>query len=327
MYKLSIDAMSGDLGSSIVVEACEMFMKNHHDVELYVTGKKEELETLIKYENIHIVDARDVVKMDDGIMSVRRKKESSMVKAVMMAREGVVDGVVSCGSTGAFYTSAMLFLKRIEGVEKSCLMVMMTTYNGKGMAMLDVGANAENTAEQLYDFAIMGNIYAKNIRGIQEPKVALLNIGTESKKGDEAHQQAYQLLQASDRLHFVGNVEGRDVLSGDYDVVVTDGFSGNIALKTCEGVASTLMKMIKESMMSSLKGKIGALLAKSSLYSLKEKFDYKSVGGALMMGFEKAVVKAHGASDAKAFCNAMDLAYQMVKMDVVTQMKEGLSQK
>ena len=186
MYKLSIDAMSGDLGSSIVVEACEMFMKNHHDVELYVTGKKEELETLTKYENIHIVDARDVVKMDDGIMSVRRKKESSMVKAVMMAREGVVDGVVSCGSTGAFYTSAMLFLKRIEGVEKSCLMVMMPTYNGKGMAMLDVGANAENTAEQLYDFAIMGNIYAKNIRGIQEPKVALLNIGTESKKGISA---------------------------------------------------------------------------------------------------------------------------------------------
>lgn len=327
MYKLSIDAMSGDLGSSIVVEACQMFMQTHQDVELYVTGKKEELESLSSYENIHIVDARDVVTMDEGIMSVRRKKESSMVKAMMMAREGVVDGVVSCGSTGAFYTSAMLFLKRIQGVEKSCLMVTMPTYNQKGVLMLDVGANAENTPEQLYDFAIMGNIYAKNIRGIDSPRVALLNIGSESKKGDEVHQQTYQLLQQSDRLQFVGNVEGRDILSGDYDVVVTDGFSGNIALKTCEGVASTLMKMIKETMMSSLKGKIGALFAKSSLYSLKEKFDYKSVGGALMMGFEKAVVKAHGASDAKAFCNAMDLAYRMVKMDVVSQMKEGLNQK
>lgn len=327
MYKLSIDAMSGDLGSSIVVEACEKFMQKHQDVELYVTGKKEELENLVKYENVHIVDARDIVKMDDGIMSVRRKKESSMVKAVTMAREGVVDGVVSCGSTGAFYTSAMLFLKRIEGVEKSCLMVIMPTYNGEGMAMLDVGANAENTAEQLYDFAIMGNIYAKNMRGIQNPRVALLNIGTESKKGDEVHQKAYQLLEQSDRLHFVGNVEGRDIISGDYDVVVTDGFSGNIALKISEGVASTLMKMIKESMMSSFKGKLGALLTKSSLYNLKEKFDYKTVGGALMMGFEKAVVKAHGASDAKAFYNAMELAYQMVKMDVVGQMKEGLSQK
>lgn len=327
MYKLSIDAMSGDLGSQIVVEACEMFMKTHQDVELYVTGKQEELTKLEAYDRIHIVDARDVVAMDDGIMSVRRKKESSMVKAVIMAKEGQVDGVVSCGSTGAFYTSAMLFLKRLESVEKSCLMVTLPTYDQKGVIMLDVGANAQNTAEQLHEFAIMGKIYAQNIKGVTSPKIALLNIGSESKKGDEIHQKAYQLLQDDQTLDFVGNIEGRDMLSGACDVIVTDGFSGNIALKTCEGVASTLMKMIKESMMSSLKGKIGALLAKTSLYALKEKFDYKSVGGALMMGFEKAVVKAHGASDAKAFCNAIDLAYQMVKTNVVSQMKEGLNQR
>ena len=300
--------------------------KNKEDL-LYIVGKIEELEALKNYSQVTLIDAREVLEMTENILAIRRKKESSMVKTIMLAKKGEVDAVLSCGNTGAYYASAMLFFKRLEGVEKSCLMATLPTYNDKGVLMLDVGANSENTPEQLKSFAIMGNIYAKNIRGIQEPKVALLNIGTESKKGDEAHQQAYQLLQASDRLHFVGNVEGRDILSGDYDVVVTDGFSGNIALKTCEGVASTLMKMIKESMMSSLKGKIGALLAKSSLYSLKEKFDYKSVGGALMMGFEKAVVKAHGASDAKAFCSAMDLAYQMVKMDVVSQMKEGLSQK
>ena len=327
MYKLSIDAMSGDLGSSIVVEACEKFMQSHQDVELYVTGKAEELEKLQSNERIHIVDARDIVPMDAGIMSVRSKKDSSMVKAVTLANDGIVDGVVSCGSTGAFYTSAMLFLKRIEGVEKSCLMAVLPTYNQKGVALLDVGANAENTPEQLHDFAIMGHIYAKNIRGIASPKVALLNIGTENKKGDEVHQKAYQLLESENKIDFIGNIEGRDILKGDCDVIVTDGFSGNIALKTCEGAASILMKMIKESMMSSLSGKIGALFAKSSLYALKDQFDYKSVGGALMMGFEKAVVKAHGASDAKAFANAMDLAYQMVKLDVVTQMKEGLSEK
>lgn len=225
---------------------------------------------------------------------------------------------------GLFYTSAMLFLKRIEGVEKSCLMAMLPTYNKKGVVLLDVGANAENTAEQLKDFAIMGHVYAKNIRGIQKPKVALLNIGSEAKKGDEVHQQTYQLLEEDKMINFVGNIEGRDILLGEVDVIVTDGFSGNIALKTCEGAASVLMKMVKESMMSSLSGKIGALFAKSSLYSLKDQFDYKSVGGALMVGFEKAVVKAHGASDSKAFYNAMELAYQMVKMDVVTQMKEGL---
>lgn len=324
MYKLSIDAMSGDLGSSIVVEACEAFVQSHPDVELYVTGKQEELSRLEKYDRIHIIDARDVVPMDAGIMSVRRKKDSSMVKAVTMANEGIVDGVVSCGSTGAFYTSAMLFLKRIEGIEKSCLMAILPTYNKKGVAMLDVGANADNTAEQLKEFAIMGHIYAQNIRKIDNPKVALLNIGTESKKGDEVHQNTFQLLKDENKINFVGNIEGRDILLGECDVIVTDGFSGNIALKTCEGAASIIMKMIKESMMSSLKGKIGALFAKSSLYALKDQFDYKSVGGALMMGFEKAVVKAHGASDAKAFENAIDLAYQMVKMDVVTQMKEGL---
>lgn len=324
MYKLAIDAMSGDLGSEIVIKACLSFIQSHLDVELYVTGKKEELKSLENVNNIHIVDAQDIVGMNDGIMSVRRKKESSMVKAVIMANDGQVDGVVSCGSTGAFYTSAMLFLKRIEGVEKSCLMAVLPTYNNKGVCMLDVGANAENTAEQLNDFAIMGNIYAKNIRHVSKPKVALLNIGTEEKKGNEVHQHTYQLLSQNENIHFVGNIEGREILLGDVDVIVTDGFSGNIALKTCEGTASLVMKMIKESMLSSTRGKLGALLAKPSLYSLKDKFDYKSVGGALMMGFTKAVVKAHGASDEIAFENAMDLAYQMVKQDVVSQMKEGL---
>lgn len=324
MKKLAIDAMSGDLGSSIVVDACLNFNKNHKDVELYVTGKKEELTKLENIENIHIIDARDVLAMDEGILAVRRKKESSMVKAVMLAKEDKVDAVVSCGSTGSFYTCAMLFLKRIEGVEKSCLMAMVPTYNNKGVGMLDVGANAENTAQHLNDFAVMGSVYAKEVRGIDNPKVALLNIGTEEKKGNDMHKEAYQLLKANDKINFVGNIEGRDMLMGDVDVVVTDGFSGNIALKTTEGVAGILMNSVKESMMSSLKGKIGALFAMDSLRALKAKFDYKSVGGALMMGFEKAVVKAHGASDDVAFLNAMELALKMVEQDVVNKMKEGL---
>lgn len=324
MKKLAIDAMSGDLGSSIVVDACLNFNKNHKDVELYVTGKKEELTKLENIENIHIIDARDVLAMDEGILAVRRKKESSMVKAVMLAKEDKVDAVVSCGSTGSFYTCAMLFLKRIEGVEKSCLMAMVPTYNNKGVGMLDVGANAENTAQHLNDFAVMGSVYAKEVRGIDNPKVALLNIGTEEKKGNDMHKEAYQLLKTNDKINFVGNIEGRDMLMGDVDVVVTDGFSGNIALKTTEGVAGILMNSVKESMMSSLKGKIGALFAMDSLRALKAKFDYKSVGGALMMGFEKAVVKAHGASDDVAFLNAMELALKMVEQDVVNKMKEGL---
>lgn len=324
MKRLAIDAMSGDLGSSIVVEACLDFIKNHNDVELYVTGKKEELQLLENKDEIHIIDARDVVSMNDGIMSVRRKKESSMVKAVTLAKEDKVDAVVSCGSTGSFYTCAMLFLKRLEGVEKSCLMAMIPTYNNKGVALLDCGANAENTAEHLRDFAIMGSVYAKEVRGIKEPKVALLNIGVEEKKGNEMHQETYQLLKDNQYIHFVGNIEGREMLLGDVDVIVTDGFSGNIALKTIEGVASILMTSLKDAMLSSTKAKMGALLLKEPMRELKSKFDYKSVGGALMMGFEKAVVKAHGASDAIAFKNAMELAYRMIEQDVVLKMKEGL---
>lgn len=325
MIKISVDAMSGDLGSEIVVEAISKFIEKHDDVEIHVVGKKEELQQLENTKNIHIVDARDVIDMEAGIMSVRRKKDSSMVKAVTLANDGITDGVVSCGSTGAFYTSAMLFLKRIDGIEKSCLMAVLPTYNGKGTALLDVGANSDNTASQLRDFAIMGHVYANKIRGIDNPKTTLLNIGAEEKKGDDVHQEAYQLLKSEDMINFVGNVEGRDILLGESDVIVTDGFSGNIALKTVEGTAMLLMKMLKEAMLSSFSGKMGALLSKNSLYSLKDRFDYKSVGGALMMGFEKAVVKAHGASDAQAFESALELAYDMIAQDVVALMKEGLT--
>jgi len=322
--KLAVDAMSGDLGSAPVVEACQMFAEVHPDVELAVTGKKEELEALTAYENISIIDARDVVSMDDSVLGVRRKKESSMVKALMMARNGEADGVISCGSTGAFYTAAMLFVKRIEGVERSCLMAQLPTYNGKGTLLLDVGANANNTSEQLREFAIMGSLYAELVRGIDHPTVYLLNIGTEDHKGDDMHKEAYQLLSVTDSINFKGNIEGRDLLKGDADVIVTDGFSGNIALKSLEGTATLLMKLMKESLMSSLMGKIGALFAKKSLYALKDRFDYKSVGGALMLGFSKAIVKAHGASDATAFFNAMELLHRMVEMKVVDTMKEGL---
>lgn len=322
--KLAVDAMSGDLGSAIVVEACHQFAKNHPEVELYVTGKQEELESLSAYLQVHIIDARDVMTMTESVMAVRRKKESSMVKALMLCKEDQVDGVISCGSTGAYYTGAMLFVKRLEGVEKSCLMAQFPTYTGKPTYILDVGANAVNTASQLRDFGIMGSLYVKYVNGVEDPKVALLNIGTEAHKGNEEHREAYQLLKDS-HLNFVGNVEGRDLLAGEFDVIVTDGFSGNIALKSIEGTASILLKAIKEAMMGSLISKIGALLSKKALYSLKDRFDYKTVGGALMIGFNKAVIKAHGSSDATAFYNAMELARKMVELDVVNKMKEGLA--
>jgi len=324
MIKLAIDAMSGDLGAPIAVEACKEFIKENKDVKLFVTGREEALAELKGIENIEIVPAKDIMGMAEGIMAVRRKKDSSMVKAVILTNDDQADAVVSCGSTGAFYTAAMLFMKRIEGVEKCALLASIPTINGKGVIMLDVGANVENSPEQLTQFAIMGSCYVTSVKNIQYPRVALLNIGTEDKKGDEVHKETYKLLNELEKIQFVGNIEGREILSGEADVIVTDGFSGNIALKTMEGTAKTFMTLLSQSLKGSTSGKIGGLFAKKSLYSMKDKFDYKSVGGAFMAGFEKPVIKAHGASDATAFLNAMKLAKSMVKDKSIEKMKAGL---
>lgn len=322
--KLGIDAMSGDLGSKIVVEACLSFLEKNKTDELYVVGKIEELQALNNHPQVVLIDAREILEMTENILAIRRKKESSMVKTMMLARKNEVDAVLSCGNTGAYYACAMLFLKRIEGIEKSCLMAMLPTYKGDNVAMLDVGANSENTASQLVSFAVMGSVYARNVRKIENPKVALLNIGSEHHKGDEVHQETYKLLENMKEINFVGNIEGKEILDGDVDVIVTDGFTGNVALKTTEGVAKVLVKSLKESLMSSTRTKVGALMAKPGLKQLMKKFDTKAAGGALMMGFEKPVIKAHGSSDAIAFENAINLAFEMVSSNVVEKMKEGL---
>lgn len=322
--KLGIDAMSGDLGSEIVVEACLSFLEKNKTDELYVVGKIEELQALNNHPQVVLIDAREILEMTENILAIRRKKESSMVKTMMLARKNEVDAVLSCGNTGAYYACAMLFLKRIEGIEKSCLMAMLPTYKGDNVAMLDVGANSENTASQLVSFAVMGSVYARNVRKIENPKVALLNIGSEHHKGDEVHQETYKLLENMKEINFVGNIEGKEILDGDVDVIVTDGFTGNVALKTTEGVAKVLVKSLKESLMSSTRTKVGALMAKPGLKQLMKKFDTKAAGGALMMGFEQPVIKAHGSSDAIAFENAINLAFEMVSSNVVEKMKEGL---
>ena len=303
----------------------ETLNKNKTD-ELYVVGKIEELEALKDHPQVTLIDAREIFEMTENILAIRRKKESSLVKAMMLARNNEVDAVLSCGNTGAYYACAMLFLKRIKGIEKSCLMATIPTLNDKGVCMLDVGANAENTVDQLVQFAIMGNVYAKNVRHIQKPKVALLNIGSEEHKGDEIHKETYQSLSTLEQIDFVGNIEGKEILRGDVDVIVTDGFTGNVTLKTIEGVALSMMSALKDGFMASTRNKLGAVISKPVLKGLKTKFDPAGVGGALMMGFVKPVVKAHGASDAKAFESAMNLAFEMVEVNVVEKMKVGLDE-
>ena len=325
MTKLAIDAMSGDLGSSIVVEAIQMFKKEYKDVELTVVGKEEELTAIKDLDHVSIIDARDIVQMTDSVLALRRKKESSLFKAINLIKSNEADGLVSCGNTGAYYALSMLFVKRIEGLEKSCLMANMPTKKGGKVLFLDAGANVENTAEQLVQFAIMGSVYASIIEGKNNPRVGLLNNGTEEKKGTDTRKMAYQLLKQA-HINFIGNVEGKTLLDGDVDVIVTDGFAGNIALKTIEGTANMVMSLMKETLMSSTKGKIGGLLIKNDLRSLKKMVDPNEIGGAMMMGFDHPIIKAHGGSNATAFYNAMILAKNAVEQNVVGKMAEIIAE-
>lgn len=325
MMKIAIDAMSGDFGSSIVVKAVKSFLTQFDDTELYVCGKQEELTELNGLKNVQIIDSRDVISMNDSIMTIRRKREASMYKAVNLCKDNVCEAVVSCGSTGGFYACAMFFLKRIEGVDKCGLLSTIPTKNGKGVCMCDMGANAENTASQLNDFAVMGSCYVEAVKGIKKPKVALLNIGAEEKKGNEMHIEAYQMLKNNPAINFVGNIEGREILEGEVDLIVTDGFSGNIALKTIEGSGKVMMEMLKEVLMSNTRSKIAAVLAKPALRILKNKMDSNQVGGAFLAGFENAIIKAHGSSNEIAFENAMKMARTMVKEQSIQKMKAGLN--
>ncbi len=324
MIKIAVDAMGGDNGSSVVVEAAKKFVNDYKDVYIYLFGNIDEIgASVVNCPNIEIVATTDVMTMEDGVMAVRRKKDSSMVRAVNLVKEGNAQGVVSSGSTGAFLSSAVLLLDKIEGVDRPGLMANFPTYDGKGVEILDVGASNENTPEQLIQFAKMANLYCKAVKGIKEPKVALLNNGAEDKKGDELHKQTNILLRESN-LNFIGNIEGRDILTSEANVIVSDGFSGNIALKTAEGTAKVVSTMFKDAFKASLLSKLGAVLAMKHLNAMKSKFDYKATGGALLIGLTSPVVKAHGSSDAYSFYNALKLMRHMIESDVCGKMKEGI---
>lgn len=323
MIKLAIDAMGSDKGSQIAIQASLSFIRDYN-VELYVYGNEEELKPLEGKERIHIVKTTQVMEMTDGALASRRKKDSSMVRAIEDLKAHKVDGVVSCGSTGALLSSSTLLLGTLEQIERPAIVTVLPTSNKQGVVLLDIGANATNTAAQLEKFAILGKAYAKGVRQIENPRVALLNIGSEAKKGDELRKETYQLLEANSNINFVGNVEGKDVLNSDVDVIVCDGFTGNVMLKTIEGASVFMMKSLKEKMMSTFSSKIGALLSKKSLKVMKMELDPNQYGGALIAGLPGAVVKGHGSSDEVALYHALRQLYLVVDNHVIDKVKEEL---
>ena len=322
MIKIAIDAMGSDLGSPIVVEAVKQFLHDYKDVEFRIVGKQEELSELSSVATI--IDSRDVMGMEDGALEVLRRKTTSMMMAIDLVAKGECQGVVSAGSTGAFLTGATIKLKLIEGVMRAALISPFPTADGKGVVILDIGANNENIPEHLVQFAKMGQVYSRAVMGRKEPRVFLLSNGVEEKKGSPVVKSAHQLIKAEQGINFCGNIEGREVLSGDADVVVCEGYPGNVLLKSVEGVASVMNAKIKGAFKRNLLSKIGYLFAKKGFDEFKETFNHKKYGGAMLLGVNGVVVKGHGSSDAYGFYNAIRVAYEMIKKDVIPSMKEEM---
>ncbi|HEL1062240.1 TPA: phosphate acyltransferase PlsX [Streptococcus equi subsp. zooepidemicus] len=328
MKKIAIDAMGGDHAPKAIVEGVNQAIEAFSDIEIQLYGDQSRIESyLVKSDRVSIVHTDEKINSDDEpAKAIRRKKNASMVLAARAVKDGRADAVLSAGNTGALLAAGLFIIGRIKGVDRPGLLSTLPTVDGSGFDMLDLGANAENTAEHLHQYAILGSFYAKHVRGIAKPRIGLLNNGTEATKGDSLRKEVYKLLASDSSLQFIGNVEARDLMSGVADVVVADGFTGNAVLKSIEGTAMSIMGQLKSAIAAGgVKAKLGALLLKGSLYDLKDTLDYSSAGGAVLFGLKAPLVKSHGSSDAKAIFHTIKQVRTMLETDVVGQLVEEFS--
>jgi phosphate acyltransferase len=316
--KLAIDAMGGDHAPEQIILGVNRALKEMPQLEVMLYGDEEKIRPYLEESSrAQVVHAPDVILgTDEPVRAVRRKKQSSLVLMAEAVAANEAAACVSAGNTGALMAAGLFVVGRIDGVERPALAPTLPTIDGKGFVMLDAGANSDAKPEHLLQYAIMGSVYAEKVRGIPKPRVGLLNIGTEEKKGNDLTKAAYKLLSEAADLNFIGNIESRELLNGAADVVVTDGFTGNMVLKTIEGSALSVFSMLKAALTASAKSKIGALLLKDELRGLKSKMDYTEYGGAGLFGLKAPVIKAHGSSDANAFYHAIEQAYKMAQANV-----------
>ncbi len=321
MVKIIVDMMGGDNGSKATIEAVDNFLKEIKDCEIVAVGDENELAPLAGKATI--IPSTQIVPMESTVMQAMKMKDSSMYKAVNAVLSEEADAVVSCGSTGAFLSLTSLVVKKIEGILRPALVTPFPTkINGKDVVLLDVGASNDNSPQELVQFAKMGEAYYKGVYDKFEPNVYLISNGTEEGKGSPLMKETYELMKADP--YFKGYIEGRDVFNGEADVVVFDGFTGNVFLKTSEGMAKLMGQYMKDMFQYNAACKIGYLFAKKGVNNLREKMDYRRVGGALLLGVNTIAVKAHGNSNAYGFENAMKIAYKLAKNRVVERIKENL---
>ena len=331
--KVVIDGYGGDNAPVEVLKGIKKDIDNMDNLKVVVTGKQEELESIAKQiglslqdGRVEIVDARDVITNDDTpTLAIKQKTDSSLVKAFdfLKTDESAV-GLVSAGSTGAVLTGGFLKVGRIKGVSRPVLAPVIPTIKGTPVILTDSGANMDCKPINLIHFALMASRYAKTMFGVENPRVALLSVGTEDHKGNELVKKTFPYMSQIG-INFVGNMEARDLLSGDYDVVVADGFAGNVALKSCEGTLKALLGILKSDIKSHTASKIGYLFMKGTFKRLKANFDYDKYGGSPFLGINKIVVKCHGSSKAESFYQSIKQAYNLGQSDMIEKLSSSVN--
>lgn len=330
---IAIDAFGGDHAPKEIVAGAAEAAREMKEVHITLVGDEARIRDHLSQSggsglnNLSVRHASEVITAEEEpVRAVRRKKDASMVVAASMVREGEAEALVSAGNTGALMAAGLLVVGRMRGIERPALAPMIPTMDGVGVLALDLGANMDATPEQLKQYAVMGSVYRSKVHGMKEPRVGLLNVGTEPGKGNEVTKAAYPLLSAAP-IRFVGNVEARDVLNGVCDVLVCDGFAGNVMLKSLEGTASSLMGALKQEFTKNMMRKLAAAVLMPGLRSLRNKMDYKEVGAAPMLGLSGVVMKSHGSSDARAIKNAVRQTVLALESDVAgtiaAELKKG----
>lgn len=325
--KIIVDTMGSDKGPDELVQGA-LDAVSEYDIEVILVGDELAIKSKLKgsdydRDRVKIVGTTDLItNEDDPVRAIRRKKDASMVVAANLLSEGKADGMISTGNTGGLLAAGLFIVGRIPGIDRAAISVLYPTINGFSL-LLDSGANVDARPEMLEQFALMGSIYMERIMEKANPTVGLINIGVEEAKGNKLTKDTYKLLEKTD-LNFVGNVEARDLPKGQVDVLIADGFVGNIVLKLTEGMAISIMAMLKEKFMKNLKTKLAAGLLKSELVELKEFMDYREYGGAPLLGIKKPMVKAHGSSDSLAFKNGIKQLIDFINRDIINTIEKEL---
>lgn len=310
MVNVALDAMGGDNAPEAIVQGAVDAVRENNRIKVFLVGREEEIRSRLdqyEYESgrIEVVNATEVIETaEPPVMAIRKKKDSSIVKALQLVKEGTCDAFVSAGNSGAVLVGGQLIIGRIKGVERPPLAPLIPTQKGASL-LVDCGANVDARPSHLVQFAKMGSVYMKNVLGIEKPRVAIVNIGAEEEKGNALVKETFPLLKEAEGIHFIGSIEARDIPKGEADVIVCEAFVGNVILKLYEGVGAALISTVKQGMMTSLRSKIGALLVKPALKKALKSFDLEEYGGAPLLGLKGLVVKTHGSSGPNEIKNTL----------------------